>query len=163
MSKVRRIFHRWLRDTRGAVMVEFAIVCILFCTIIAGIIDLGLAYYVKQVVTNASREGARYGVVYVTDTSGKRVAPNAFTSSTRPPYGSIQNYVKNTYLSQTYLPTGSNPQVPTPTGTGYTSGNMGDQLIVSVSATYNWIILGHFIKSLGSSKTITATTAMLLE
>ena len=70
MSKVLRRLRHGLRDTSGAVMVEFAVVCLVFLTVVAGIIDLGLAFYVDQVITNASREGARYGVVYATDSSG---------------------------------------------------------------------------------------------
>jgi Flp pilus assembly protein TadG len=163
MSKLRSGLRHWCQETKGAVMVEFAVVCLVFLLIVAGIIDLGLAFYVRQVVTNASREGARYGVVYVTDASGNRVAPINFSAANTPPRTSITSYVLNNYLSNSYLPAGSNPQVPTPTGAGYTSGNMGDPLQVTVRATYNWIMLGHFIPSLGSSTNISATTVMQLE
>jgi Flp pilus assembly protein TadG len=158
MSKVLRRLRHGLRDTTGAVMVEFAVVCLVFCTVVAGIIDLGLAFYVRQVVTNASREGARYGVVYQTDASGNRITPNNITQ----PRGSIQNDVLNYYLSSTYLPTGSNPTVSV-AGSGYTTGTMGSNVNVTVSATYNWIMLGRFIPSLGSSTTISATTVMQCE
>jgi Flp pilus assembly protein TadG len=163
MSKLRKRLRHFCHEVKGAVMVEFAVTCLVFLLIISGIIDLGLAFYVDQVITNASREGARYGVVYVTDASGNRVAPANFSSANTPPRTTISNYVQNNYLASSYLPSGCNPQVPTPTGAGYTSGNMGDPLQVKVTATYHWIVLGHFIPGLGSTKTLSATTVMLLE
>jgi Flp pilus assembly protein TadG len=49
-------------DSRhGAAIVEFALVAPLFLSIIAGIIELGRAIEVVQLLTNASREGARVG------------------------------------------------------------------------------------------------------
>jgi len=158
MSKVLRRLRHGLRDTGGAAMVEFAIACLVFCTVVAGIIDLGLAFYVRQVVTNASREGARYGVVYQTDANGNRITPNNLTQ----PRGSIQNDVLNYYLSSTYLPAGSNPSVSV-SGSGYTTGTMGQPVQVTVSATYNWIMLDNLIPSLGNSTTISATTIMQCE
>jgi len=151
--------HRWQRDTRGSVMVEFAIASLVFCLIIAGIIDLGHAYYMKQVVTNASREGARYGVVYRTDNAGKRLAP----SSASP---TIINYVLNTYLSQTFLPADANPAV-TLAGAAATAANgvdiKGQDLEVTVTATKTWFVLDNFIPSLGGSVTLTASTVMQCE
>ena len=96
--------RRWHRETEGSVMVEFAIVSFVFLLIIAGIIDLGHAFYMRQLVTNASREGARYGVVYQTDASGSRKPPSDYSPS-------IQTHILNDYLSQTLLPPDANPQV----------------------------------------------------
>ncbi|ACV68453.1 TadE/TadG family type IV pilus assembly protein [Desulfohalobium retbaense] len=49
-------------NQRGAAAVEFAIVLPLLVLIFAGITEFGIAYYNKQVITNASREGARVGM-----------------------------------------------------------------------------------------------------
>ena len=50
-----------LRQPRaGAVVVEMALVLPLFLLIIVGIIEFGRAFMVQQMVTNASREGARH-------------------------------------------------------------------------------------------------------
>ena len=139
-------------------MVEFAVVCLVFLTIVAGIIDLGLAFYTKQVITNASREGARYGVVYVTDASGSRVAPASFSSSNVPPRPySVANYATN-YLGP--LPTGITPTVSV---SGDTSVTMGNPLTVTVTGTYNWIVLGRLVPGLGTSITLTGKTIMQLE
>lgn len=46
-------------------MVEFAIVLPLFMVLTFGIIEFGIIMYNKALITNASREGARFGVLYV--------------------------------------------------------------------------------------------------
>ena len=67
------------RQTKGAAAVEFAIIGTLFLLLIGGVVDFGHAWYMKQTITNASREGARYGITYQTNTSGVRIAPSTFT------------------------------------------------------------------------------------
>ena len=47
------------RAASGNVVVELALVLPLFLLIVAGIIDLGTLYWEKQVLTNATAEGAR--------------------------------------------------------------------------------------------------------
>ena len=64
MSKVLRRLRHGLRDTSGAVMVEFAVVCLVFLTVVAGIIDLGLAFYVKPGGNQRQPGGGPVGVVY---------------------------------------------------------------------------------------------------
>jgi Flp pilus assembly protein TadG len=53
--------HR--RRRRGAAVVEFAIVAPLFFLLIFGMIEYGRMVMVQQVITNASREGARRAVL----------------------------------------------------------------------------------------------------
>lgn len=45
---------------QGASLVEFALVALLLILLLAGIVDLGRAFHSYIVITNASREGARY-------------------------------------------------------------------------------------------------------
>jgi Flp pilus assembly protein TadG len=52
-----------INDQRGASLVEFAIVLPLLLIVLFGIIEFGLIFYNQQVITNASREGARYGII----------------------------------------------------------------------------------------------------
>ncbi len=47
------------RGEKGNITVEMALVMPLFLFIMAGIIDLGLLFWEKHVITNATREGAR--------------------------------------------------------------------------------------------------------
>jgi len=55
--------RRRFQNERGAAAVEFSLVVILLLSIIFGIIEFGVLMYDKHVLTNASREGARAGVV----------------------------------------------------------------------------------------------------
>jgi hypothetical protein len=47
---------------RGVAAVEFAIVLPLLLFLFIGITEFGIAYYNKQIITNASREGARASI-----------------------------------------------------------------------------------------------------
>jgi len=145
----------WPRETRGAVMVEFAIACLVFLLIIAGILDLGHAFYMQQVVTNASREGARYGITYRTNTNGQRIAPSSLSPT-------IANYLLTGYLSQALLPADANPQV-TPAGAGYTTGTKGANLEITVTALKSWFVLHNFVPGLSSQLNLRATTVMQCE
>jgi Flp pilus assembly protein TadG len=48
---------------RGAAVVEFAVIAPLFFMLVFGIIEFGRALMVQQILTNASREGARRAIV----------------------------------------------------------------------------------------------------
>jgi len=52
-----------LWDERGQALAEFALVLPLILLFIAGIVEMGRAWNIKQAVTDAAREGARYAVV----------------------------------------------------------------------------------------------------
>jgi Flp pilus assembly protein TadG len=52
-----------LRSERGQALAEFALVLPLILLFIAGIVEMGRAWNIKQAVTDAAREGARYAVV----------------------------------------------------------------------------------------------------
>ena len=58
----RRGIAIW-KDERGQALAEFALVLPLILFFIAGIIEFGRAWNIKQAVTDAAREGARYAVV----------------------------------------------------------------------------------------------------
>ena len=55
--------HGLLRDERGQALAEFALVLPLILFFLAGIINFGRAWNIKQAVTDAAREGARYAVI----------------------------------------------------------------------------------------------------
>ena len=52
-----------LRGERGAATVEFAIIAVVLLMIVFGIIEFGILMFDKHILTNASREGARAGIV----------------------------------------------------------------------------------------------------
>jgi Flp pilus assembly protein TadG len=62
--------RRWVvgwTDERGQALAEFALVLPMILLFIAGIIEFGRAWNIKQAVTDAAREGARYAVVQDSD------------------------------------------------------------------------------------------------
>jgi Flp pilus assembly protein TadG len=61
MTLVGRISAQHTR--RGQALAEFALVLPLVLLFIAGIVEMGRAWNIKQAVTDAAREGARYTVV----------------------------------------------------------------------------------------------------
>ena len=143
-------------NAKGAVIVEFALVSTIFLVLVAGIVDFGHALYMRQVITNSSREGARYGVTYRADAAtGARLAPSSLSPT-------IKDYVLTKYLASATLPADAHPTV-TMAGTGYATGTKGNPLEVTVSATKNWWLISGFIPGMGNQITLSATTVMQCE
>ena len=53
----------YLQNNRGVAAVEFAICLPILILLVCGSIEFGLLFYNQQVITNASREGVRAGIV----------------------------------------------------------------------------------------------------
>ena len=107
-----KIFSR----CEGVAAVEFALLLLPLVLLIGGGMDFGGAYYIQHVITNASREGARYGVKYKVDSStGLPLAPSALTPS-------ISDYVK----------------LPAPTGLGY-NNLLSSDANLTVVPSYTWL------------------------
>lgn len=62
-NRVDRVCRSCRRNRRGAAVVEFAIVAPVFFLLVFGMIEYGRMVMVQQVITNASREGARRAVL----------------------------------------------------------------------------------------------------
>ena len=145
-------YRGFWRRTQGVAAVEYAILGTVLIFILGGIIDFGHSFYISQVVTNASREGARYGVTFQVDPTATRIPPSSLSPS-------ISNYVTTKYISQT-LVASLNPTVSV-SGAGYATGAKGQPVQVTVSATKNWFLLGSIIPGLPT--TISATSVMQCE
>ena len=61
--KLENVYGMCRRRRRGAAAVEFAIVAPLFFMLVLGMIEIGRMVMVQQIITNASREGARVAVL----------------------------------------------------------------------------------------------------
>jgi Flp pilus assembly protein TadG len=114
--------QRFGRRQEGAVSVEFALVITLLLLIVGGVIDFGHYLYLRQVATSASREGARFGVMY---------------NNPRVTAAQIQSYVQQKYGSAMGYSNGSGPTVAV-TGAG---GASGTDLQVTVTGSKNWFLL----------------------
>lgn len=154
LRRLKKYLLGIIRRRDGAVTVEMAIMLPLFLLLAAGIMDFGHAWYMRQVITNASREGARYGITYQTNTNGARIKPNALSPT-------IQTKV-NQYLSS-LLPANASPTV-TCGGTGYGAANpSGLPINVNVSAKKYWWIVGGLLPGLTTYQDINVTTTMNCE
>jgi Flp pilus assembly protein TadG len=131
------------RDQRGASVVEFAIILPLIVWLIFGIMEIGFVLYDKTMITQASREGARAGVVF-------RVPAVADEEI-------IQ--VANDFLG-TSLITFGEPQTATVTVTR-NGLSAGDRLKVTVSYTYTALVFS--IASMGKKFNMVAETTMRME
>ena len=76
---------RSFRRQRGAAAVEFAVVAPVFVLLIFGMIEYGRMVMVQQMLTNASREGARRAVLEgATETDVRTVVRNYLTPANIP-------------------------------------------------------------------------------
>jgi Flp pilus assembly protein TadG len=157
MVPVNRLRWTKLRQCEGAAIVEFAISASVLLLIVLGIIEFGFLWYQKQVITNASREAARYGVTYQTTAAGARLAPHNITSPK-----TIQQVV-NDYCTGR-IPDGSWSIAIS--GAGYTAANGTDikgwDLIVQVTCQNRMDLLSGFIPGLANIS-FTAKTIMKCE
>jgi len=61
--RLNRVGRSSRRNRRGAAVVEFAVIAPLFFLLVMGMIEYGRMMMVQQILTNASREGARRAVL----------------------------------------------------------------------------------------------------
>jgi Flp pilus assembly protein TadG len=141
-----RIFKKRLlklgRRQEGVAAVEFAIILPVLMLLVLGGMDLGDMYFIQNVITNASREGARYAAKYT-------------GTATLPTSSQISNYVTSDLNYQSLNLNSLNVSA------SYT-GTAPDEIVtVTVKANKYWWILGSF--GLADPKTLTAQTAMTVE
>ncbi|KVV51781.1 pilus assembly protein TadE [Burkholderia territorii] len=137
---------RGTRRTRGVVSLEFVLMLPFLLMVLIGIIDTSLLLCDKAVITNASREAARAGVVL-------RV-PMLTTTQ-----------IANVALSYTQnsLITGGTATPPTVTVTQANGTTSGTALTVTVTYTYSGMVLGSAFSALTGPVTISASSVMLYE
>jgi Flp pilus assembly protein TadG len=152
-------WRRLLRSSEGTAAVEFVLVFNLLFIMIMGMLEFGLAFSMRQVIINASREGARYGITFTVNAQGNRVAPTLLIPS-------ISNWVLDPASGglglRNILPQNSNPQVQV-SGNGATNGQTGSDLRVTVSCEYPFFIMNKLLPLLGEKMQLTATTVMRVE
>ena len=134
-----------LKNQKGASAVEFALILPLLILVIFGIIEFGLLLYNQQVITNASREGARAGIVVGLDRSGNEHETISQNTAT--------NYCSN------HLVTFSDDSSPLSISTSG-GASSGDDLTVTVSYLYDFLMLSNL--GIGPV-TLDAKTIMKLE
>lgn len=137
-----------IKKKRGSALVEFAIAIPVLILITFSIIEYSIIFYDKAVITNASREGARYGIVLRT--------PSYVTS------GQVVTFTKN-YLSNKLINFSAAAVSPVVTATpSKPTPVSGDTLTVTVSYTYTYLILSTLM-GINPQVTLTSTTVMVYE
>ena len=131
-----------LKNQNGAAAVEFALIIPLLVLLVAGILDVSLLVYNQQVITNASREGARAGITRAEDEAVTQIV--------------------DTYCQDRLITFGSaeSPETSFPD-----DSNVGKvfQADFSVMVTYDYHFLIPAVLNLGITKTLTAETLMRME
>jgi Flp pilus assembly protein TadG len=145
----------------GVAAAELALLIPVFVLLIFGILEFGHAWYIQQAVTSASREGARYGIVYRSVTvSGvtRRADP---TTEFNPSIATvIDNYLLQFFSEKVW--TVSPPTLTIiPPNTKLTDA--GNDLTVTVTAPKRWYVLGGLIPGMAEDATLSSTTTMKLE
>ncbi len=134
------------QDEKGAAMVEFSLILPLLAVLLFGVVEFSLLLFNKQVITNASREGARAGIVAQTP---------------RLTLADIQQVV-NDYTGSHLITFGiASAPVTIIDNSGGTA--FGDDLTVTVSYQYDFLVLPNFVASLAGDINITAETVMRYE
>lgn len=137
-----------LKKQTGLSFIEFALLLPILMMLLVGIIDISVLMYDKAIITNASREGARYGIVLRTPSYASSASIISYT----------QTYCANKLITFTSTPTSAvvtaTPSVASP--------KFGDTLTVSITYTYTDLIL-HYFTNHNPTYTLTATTVMTYE
>jgi Flp pilus assembly protein TadG len=138
-DKLEKHCGSYRRNRRAAAAVEFAIVAPVFFLLILGMVEYGRMVMVQQVITNASREGARQAVL-----------DGATTAE-------ITNIV-NAYLTNGSITGATVTVAPNPP----TDAEFGDPVTVTVSIPFSQVSWLPSPMYLGG-KTLTASTVMRRE
>ena len=142
--KVEKVCRCCRKHRRGAAAVEFAIVAPIFFLMIFGMVEIGRAIMVQQIITNASREGARLAVLPGTTASG------------------VSNRVEDILTSAGI--SGATVQILDEGGgaTNPEDAEYGDVINVTISVPYSEVSWLPTSKYLGG-KTLSASTIMRTE
>lgn len=137
--KLEKVYRLCRKNRVAAAVVELAIVLPLFLLLVLGMIEFGRMIMVQQIITNASREGARRAVL---DKATAQEITNL-----------LQQYLSNSGIQGATVTVSPNP----PSSAGY-----GEPVRVTVSVPFNqvsWLPAPIFL----GGRVLTSTTAMRRE
>lgn len=146
-----------IKNQKGASAVEFAFIAPLLFVLLFGIVEFGFLLYDQVMITNASREGARAGIIFQ---DPRATAAEISTV--------VNNYCAahmiNFDPSQNVNTTATHVETAGPPGSTIPSG---DSLEVTVQYTYDFLVLPNLAKLIGGSsadiQNLRAVTVMRYE
>lgn len=128
---------------KGTATVEFGLLLPVLVLIVSGIIEFGLALYDKAVITNASREGARAGIVLRVPS----VTPTEITARVTQYTGTALLSLGAPGAVTVDFPVQANPA----------------HLAVRVNYTFRGLALGNLLSAINEPLVLTSTTVMVRE
>ena len=131
---------------RGQSLVEFALMITLLLLLLAGILDLGRAYFTFLALRDAAGEGAYYGSVY----------PNWHTVADNADPNNVEYRVKNS------APSGGLVNWDTVT-VGVNAPDTSPANPITVTATYSYTLVTPFIGAIVGSQTLPLTASAVAE
>jgi len=150
----RRVLPR--RSRQGQAAVELALALPMMMLLIFGAVEFGTAMYDKAVITNASREGARFGIVATTPRKSNREIQDIVSNYSKR---YLINYRKTT--ADTAITTVT-CQAPAPTNCTPAQRTSGVLMIVTSSYTFPSFLMPKFITGV-SGFGLNAVTVMRME
>jgi Flp pilus assembly protein TadG len=136
-----------LRGEQGSTAVEFALTVVIVLLFVFGIIEFGVLVYDKHILTNASREGARAGIVMRTTRLTDKNIEDV-----------VSEFADNYMVSFTPSTLEFDPKISPPQPRDGVP--FGTELVVTVKYSYNFL----FLRSFGLGPiTLKAQTRMKME
>ena len=151
-----------LKDEHGASAVEFAIILPLLFVLMFGIIEFSLLMYNKAMITNASREGARAGIVFKWDAANDVYVPPTDADIAQV----VDSYLDSNLIS--FSPATEQVDVTYEDTNSSSALDSGDYRIVEVSYPYTFLLVPSLRKLLvpgpkSGSINLVARTTMRME
>ena len=134
------------QSERGVAAVEFALVLPLLLGVLLAVIELGLMLYNQAVITQASREGARYGIAL---TDPKRSAADISDEVIRRKIGPLLSLGGSTQPGVSVLQSGP--------------AAYPNSLTVTVRYPFTGLAIAPLLGALGQPVVLSATTTMVHE
>jgi Flp pilus assembly protein TadG len=157
---IKNRFSPLLAREDGVVSVELVILFPILVLIVVGVVEFGHLWFVRQTLTNASREGVRAAVVYYSPDPSNPGAANRQTWVVDTAQAVVAQYLKDTKFPETCDP--AEVDFPQGTGDGTPNGMSGLPVMVTVTSPTSLIVLNKLFPSLNDIK-LSAETTMRLE
>ena len=140
-----------MKSEKGAAAVEFGIVLPFLVLLIVGIMEFSILFYNQAVITNASREGARAGIVWsepnLSDAEIEAVVNN-YCAGHMITFGAASGATTSVSLA----------------GSGPAGGPVaGDPLTVLVNYHYDFLVIPNFLSGLTGGIDLAGQTVMRME
>jgi Flp pilus assembly protein TadG len=137
---------------RGAAAVEMTLLAPLLFMLLFGIVEMSLLLYNQAMITNACREGARFGILFRSDPTTGQYSPATVDEIEVV----VNNYLANHLIG---FPAGEAATTATPEE----GLNPGDPRTVRVEYPYNFLVLPGFVNNMMTSLELSAEAVMRME